>query len=96
MVCGVVVEGLVREVGFGVSLESAPLGTLPGIKNDTNWLRSSQRYPVLIDFELAEEDAKRLKAGSQVSVVVYTGSHFLFNPLATLRVHLNALLTYAY
>jgi multidrug resistance efflux pump len=93
---GAVVEGIVREVGFGVSLESAPLGTLPSIKNDTNWLRSSQRYPVLIDFELAEEDAKRLKVGSQVSVVVYTGSHFLFNPLATLRVHLNALLTYAY
>jgi multidrug resistance efflux pump len=94
---GEVVEGTVREVGFGVAVDSAPLGTLPTVKNDSNWLRSAQRYPVLIDFDLApDEGAGRLKVGSQVSVVVYTGKHFLFNPLATLRMYVSSLLTYAY
>jgi multidrug resistance efflux pump len=94
---GQVVKGVVREVGFGVAVDSAPLGTLPTVKNDSNWLRSSQRYPVLVDFDLpGDEGGARLKVGSQVSVVVYTGNHFLFNALASIRMYLGSLLTYAY
>jgi multidrug resistance efflux pump len=87
----------VREVGFGVAVDTAPLGTLPTVQNDPNWLRQSQRYPVLIDFEWPEPQQRAvLKVGSQASVVVYTGDHFLFNPLARLQVWLVSLLTYAY
>jgi len=94
---GHVVRGTVREVGFGVAVDTAPLGTLPTVQNDPNWLRQSQRYPVLIDFELpGPEQRGVLKVGSQASVVVYTGDHFLFNPLARLQVWLVSLLTYAY
>jgi len=51
----------------------------------------------LIDFELPEPEQRGvLKVGSQASVVVYTGDHFLFNPLARLQVWLVSLLTYAY
>jgi multidrug resistance efflux pump len=94
---GRVVRGTVREVGFGVAVDTAPLGTLPTVQNDPNWLRQSQRYPVLIDFELPGPEPRGvLKVGSQASVVVYTGDHFLFNPLARLQVWLVSLLTYAY
>jgi multidrug resistance efflux pump len=92
---GNVVRGKVREVGFGVAVDSAPLGSLPTIKNDPNWLRQSQRYPVLIDFELPD-GAKRLKVGSQASVVVYTGHHPLFNSLAGFTIWLASLMTYAW
>jgi multidrug resistance efflux pump len=94
---GEVIKGVVREVGFGVAIDSAPLGSLPSITNDSSWLRSSQRYPVLVDLSLADASTvEKFKVGSQVSVVVYTGSHFLFNPLAALRIRLNSVLTYAY
>jgi multidrug resistance efflux pump len=94
---GQVIRGSVREVGFGVAVDSAPLGSLPTIKNDTDWLRESQRYPVLIDFELPNEvDRKLLKVGSQVSVVVYTGQHWVTNALASILIHLVSILTYAY
>ncbi len=41
---GQVIRGRVREVGFGVAVDTAPLGSLPTIKNDPDWLRESQRY----------------------------------------------------
>lgn len=94
---GQVIRGSVREVGFGVAVDSAPLGSLPTIKNDPDWLRESQRYPVLIDFELTnEEDRQLLKVGSQVSVIIYTGQHWVSNGLASILIHLVSILTYAY
>ncbi|MGD2129696.1 MAG: HlyD family secretion protein [Lysobacterales bacterium] len=94
---GKVFKGAVREVGFGVAVDTAPLGSLPTIKNDPNWLRQAQRYPVLIDFELPERDEyRRLKVGSQATVVVYTGSHWLMNPLGALYIRFVSLMTYAY
>ncbi len=94
---GQVIRGRVREVGFGVAVDTAPLGSLPTIENDPNWLRQSQRYPVLIDFELTDEqEGKLLKVGSQASVIVYTGQHWLSNALASLLIRFVSILTYAY
>jgi multidrug resistance efflux pump len=94
---GRVFEGKVRETGFGVSVNAPPLGSLPTIQNDTAWLRSAQRYPVLIDFELpVESGTTRLKVGSQATVVVYTGRNPLFNLLARVYMRTLSLLTYAY
>jgi multidrug resistance efflux pump len=95
---GRVFEGTVREVGYGVDVSNPPLGKLPTIQNDKNWLRSAQRYPVLIDFEIPMdgEGRTRLKVGSQATVVVYTGTHPVFNFLAWLYLRLDAILTYAY
>lgn len=94
---GQVVKGRVREVGFGVAVDTAPLGSLPTIKNDSDWLRAAQRYPVLIDFDLGtNQGSNLLKVGSQASVVVYTGEHWLVNPLAGLWMRLVSFLTYAY
>jgi multidrug resistance efflux pump len=95
---GQVVRGTVREIGFGVDVGNPPLGKLPTINNDKSWLRSSQRYPVLLDFQLpATEPGKvRLKVGSQATVVVYTGEHSVFNALGRLIMRLRAILEYAY
>ena len=94
---GEVFSGQVREIGFGVSVDSAPLGSLPTIDNNRDWLRSAQRYPVLIDFDLQDRQlASRLRVGSQVTVVVYTGDNALLNTLANLQLWLNSILTYAY
>ena len=94
---GPIVEGRVREVGFGVAVDTAPLGSLPTIKNDPNWLRDAQRYPVLIDFDFPRGDnVPLLKVGSQATVVVYTGDNWLMNPLARLQIWAVSLLTYAY
>jgi multidrug resistance efflux pump len=94
---GQIVEGTVRNIGFGVQVDSAPLGSLPAIQNDQTWLRSAQRFPVVIAFRLPNGgDAGLLKVGSQVSVVVYTGEHWLANPLAAVHIWLVSKLTYAY
>jgi multidrug resistance efflux pump len=94
---GKVFSGTVRELGFGVSVDSAPLGSLPTIDNNRDWLRSAQRYPVLIDFDIQDRQfASRLRVGSQVTVVVHTGENALLNTLANLQLWLNSILTYAY
>jgi multidrug resistance efflux pump len=94
---GHVIEGRVREVGFGVAVDTAALGSLPTIKNDPNWLRDAQRYPVLVDFELPDGvSGSTLKVGSQASSVVYTGEHWIMNPLAGLWIRLVSILTYVY
>jgi multidrug resistance efflux pump len=94
---GRVVEGTVRTTGFGVSVDSAPLGSLPTIDNDRTWLREAQRFSVLVNFEMPEKRERLgLRIGAQATVVVYTGSNPLFNSLAWLRMRLVSLFTYAY
>lgn len=95
---GRVVEGTVREIGFGVDVKNPPLGKLPTIQNDKNWLRSAQRFPVLVDFELPRNERRitPIKVGSQATVVVYTGTHPVSNFLARWIMRIRSILTYAY
>lgn len=94
---GKVYPGTVRELGFGVAVDSAPLGSLPTIDNNQAWLRSAQRYPVLIDFNLPLQRGKSgLRVGSQATVVVLTGSNPVINTLARLQIWLNSKLTFLY
>jgi len=94
---GEVYSGTVRELGFGVAVDSAPLGSLPTIDNTQGWLRTAQRYPVLIDFDLPPpQGALNLRVGSQATVVVFTGRNTLINTLARAQMWLNSILTYAY
>ncbi|HSG89322.1 MAG TPA: HlyD family secretion protein [Pseudomonadales bacterium] len=93
---GRVFTGRVRAIGFGVAVDSAPLGSLPKIDNDRQWLRSAQRFPVAVAFEMPREELARLRVGSQASVVVYADEGALFNGLARLYVRAVSLLSYAY
>ena len=92
---GKVVSGTIRTTGFGVKVDSAPLGSLPTISNDRQWLRDSQRFSVLVDFALpSAADRQGIRVGAQASVIVYTGNGFLFNSIAWLKMRLLSILTY--
>jgi len=94
---GKVVKGTIRTTGFGVQVDSAPLGSLPKIDNDRQWLRDAQRFSVLVDFELPEaRDRLGMRIGAQASVIVYTGDNPVFNRLGWLKMRLVSLLTYVY
>jgi multidrug resistance efflux pump len=94
---GRVVRGNVRTTGFGVQVDSAPLGSLPTIQNDRQWLRDSQRFSVQVDFEMPEaRDRLGIRIGAQASVAVYTDDGFLFNTIQKIRMRLISILTYAY
>ena len=94
---GKVVKGNIRTTGFGVQVDSAPLGSLPKIDNDRQWLRDAQRFSVLVDFELpGASDRLGMRIGAQASVIVYTGDNPVFNALGWLKMRLVSVLTYVY
>ncbi len=94
---GRVISGRVRGTGFGVALNSAPLGKLPTIENDRKWLRDAQRITLMVEFQL-EDRGERLgiRVGSQASVIVYTGDNWLFNFVGKIYIRFASLLTYAF
>jgi multidrug resistance efflux pump len=94
---GKVLKGSVRTTGFGIQVDSAPLGSLPTIDNDRQWLRDAQRFSVQLDFELPEaRDRLGMRVGAQASVIVYTCNHPFFNALGWLKMRLLSVFTYAY
>jgi multidrug resistance efflux pump len=93
---GRVFTGTVRTAGFGVAVDSAPLGALPTIQNNRQWLRDAQRFPVTVDFEMSREDMRKLKVGSQTSVIIFTGDNWILNTLGKLYIRVGSLLSYAY
>ena len=93
---GRVFEGTVRATGFGVAVDSAPLGSLPTIQNNRQWLRDAQRFPVIIDFEMSPEERRKLKVGAQVTALVYAGDNWFFNALGAAYIRIGSILSYAY
>ena len=94
---GKVLKGTIRTTGFGVNVDSAPLGSLPTIENDRNWLRDAQRFSVLVSFDLPNADDRLgIRIGAQASVIVYTDDGFLFNTIGKLKMRLVSIFTYAY
>jgi multidrug resistance efflux pump len=93
---GRLLKGTVRGTGFGIQVDSEPLGELPTIENDKNWLRDSQRFPVLVDFDTETVRTLGLRVGSQASITVYTGDQPMLNALGRLRMRIASYLTYAY
>lgn len=94
---GKIVKGRIRTTGFGVKVDSAPLGSLPTIDNDRSWLRDAQRFSVIVDFELpSAEDRLGIRIGAQANVRVYTGGNWLFNTVGRLNMWIVSKLTYAY
>jgi multidrug resistance efflux pump len=94
---GRVLKGQVRTTGFGVQVDSAPLGSLPTIDNNRQWLRDAQRFAVQIDFDLPhEKDQLAIRVGAQATAVVYADSGFLFNTIAKIKIRVNSILTYIF
>ena len=89
-------DGNVRGTGFGVAVDSAPLGQLPTIENDRNWLREAQRFPVLVDFETENLRELGVRVGSQATVTVFTSDRPVLNLIGRLRMRLSSYLSYVY
>jgi multidrug resistance efflux pump len=96
---GRVFQGEVRSLGLGVGAGLNPsAGTLPPIRNDRDWLRQSQRFPVIIGFD-SEQDAalqEHLRIGGQASVMVYSEGTGLLKLLGKAWIRIASLLSYVH
>jgi multidrug resistance efflux pump len=96
---GQVFEGRVRSLGRGVSQGNAPpAGTLPTIQNNRDWLRQSQRFPVIIEFSVSQSQdlQEQLRVGGQAAVMGYTEGHGILNLLGKFYIRLMSIVSYAY
>jgi len=94
---GNVLAGRVRGTGFGVSVDTTPLGSLPTVDNNRQWLRDAQRFPVDVEFKLSDSSQRQgVRVGAQASVIVYTGDNWLFNFFGKIYIRISSLLTYAF
>lgn len=95
---GRVLAGRVRSIGFGVNAGSgARAGNpLPTVQTSKDFLRSSQRFPVVVSVDDPRAVIRYLRAGGQADVIVYTGDHPLMNALGRFYVRAMSYLSYAY
>jgi len=96
---GQVFRGDVRSIGLGVGAgRSQSAGTLPTIQNDRDWLRQSQRFPVIIGFDTQQDAALRgqLRIGGQASVIAYSERTGLLRLLGKAYIRVASWLSYAY
>ncbi len=96
---GRVFEGAVRSIGLGVSgAQPPPAGTLPTVQNSRDWLRQSQRFPVIIGFDTGQDEmlASNLRIGGQASIVAYNSGLGLLQVLGAAYIRLMSWLSYAY
>jgi multidrug resistance efflux pump len=96
---GQVFAGEIRSIGLGVSTgkTSAP-GTLPAIDNNRDWLRQSQRFPVLVSFDINQQQGLRghLRVGGQASIIAYPEGHDFIGRLGRIYIRFMSWLSYAY
>ena len=96
---GEVFQGQIRSVGLGVSAGREPKpGTLPTVQNDRDWLRQSQRFPVIIGFDPAQHPTLRrqLRLGGQASVMAYSEGHGVLGWLGKIYIRIASWLSFAY
>jgi multidrug resistance efflux pump len=94
---GRVFDGKVRSIGLGVSSgQPQQPGTLPTIDNDRDWLRQSQRFPVIIGFDPTSdvELRRQLRAGGQASVMAFADGHGLLALLGKAYLRVMSWLSY--
>jgi len=97
---GRVFAGKIRSIGLGVSdgQTPPPPGQLPTIQNNRDWLRQSQRFPVIIEFApgQAEQLRDQLRVGGQVDVMAYSEGHPFLRLLGKAYLRFISWLSYAY
>ena len=95
---GTVLRGRVRSLGYGVeSSGKGQPGALPDIQNNRDFLRQSQRFPVIVEFDhgvLASVNG--LREGGQADVLVYTGDNPVMNALGWFYIRVMSWLAFAY
>ncbi|RLA14314.1 MAG: HlyD family secretion protein [Gammaproteobacteria bacterium] len=96
---GKVFSGKISSIGLGVAAgQPPPAGTLPTIENNRDWLRQSQRYPVIIKLDEDQREQLRghVRIGGQVEVMVYTEEAKLLKTIGKWYIRAMSWLSYAY
>lgn len=96
---GQIFRGEIRSIGLGISAgRTQSAGTLPSIQNDRDWLRQSQRFPVVIGFDSAQDPAlqAQLRIGGQASVIAYSEGSWMTKLLGKTWIRIASVLSYAY
>jgi multidrug resistance efflux pump len=97
---GRIFQGVVKKMAPGVSTgKKTDLGSLSAADKTSGWLRSPQRFSVIIEpirSAAMIEAEPALRLNSQADVVIYTGDHWFWNSLAWLWIRLVSLLSYLY
>lgn len=97
---GEIFEGKVKSIAAGVSTgKKVDLGDLPTAQKTSAWLRSPQRFPVVIEltgYEIDVYDRGGIRVNSQADVIVYTGDHFFWNTIGKLWIRIVSWFSYAY
>lgn len=95
---GKVLHGSIRSIGYGVSVgQSAPPGSLPTVQNSREWLRSAQRFPVIVGLDRDQlSGPENLRVGGQAEVMALPTEGNPLNLLGRLFMWLMSWLSYAY
>lgn len=96
---GEIIPGKVHSIGLGVSAtKPPPAGNLPTIQNNRDWLRQTQRFPVVIHFEAnqIEKIYPSLRIGGQVDVIAFTDDHSILKLLGESYIRFMSWISYAY
>ncbi len=99
VVPGSVFKGRIGNIGRGVGAgRPAQPGTLPTIDNNRDWLRQSQRFPVVIRFDprQAPDLTGQLRLGGQAAVMAYSDKAWLTRYLGKAYLRFMSYLSYAY
>jgi multidrug resistance efflux pump len=93
---GRVFDGEVVSIGYAVDWENAAqAGQVQSVNAPRNWLRSAQRFPVIIRFS-DDSVHGHLRSGGQADIMVYTSGNWITNGLAWLWMRTVAVFSYAY
>ncbi|MCO7518982.1 MULTISPECIES: HlyD family secretion protein [unclassified Pseudomonas] len=95
---GAVWRGRIRSIGQGVSTGQAPPpGQLPTVQNSREWLRSAQRFPVIVELDPDQAlEASQLRVGGQAEVMALPGQGNPLNLLGRVFMAVMSWLSYAY
>ena len=96
---GKVFTGKVSSIGLGVASGQTPsAGTLPTIENNRDWLRQSQRYPVIIKLDRDQQEQLRnhVRIGGQVEVMAFTEEAELLKTIGKWYIRAMSWFSYAY
>lgn len=95
---GELLHGRIRSIGYGVSVgQGTPPGTLPTVQNSREWLRSAQRFPVIVELDRDQlENPAGLRVGGQAEVMALPSEGNPLNLLGRVFMWLMSWLSYAY
>lgn len=95
---GELLRGRIRSIGNGVSVgSSTPPGSLPTVQNSREWLRSAQRFPVIVELDRDQSlNPASLRVGGQAEVMALPTQGNPLNLLGRLFMWLMSWLSYAY